>query len=233
MSLLDPGHTVQISSSMSAAVASVRSWIGETPSTCVIVAAVGAGKSHLLTAVGHEVADAVVMPPPDGSDCTDSIALLKSRSGLSVIADDLDKFSKGLREELIRLVVASDHSLLASMTELSTRTRNLLLAKRPDTALVFLDDLVSRPQDVEAFVESWIVLNCLTGDLVAIQECAKFCCASGMPEGFRTVDGFLGGLKGAGWGFCQAPSFWSRSYESFIMTRGFPSPALGATAKPS
>ncbi len=32
---------------------------------------------------------------------------------------------------------------------------------------------------------------------------------------------------------CQAPSFWSRSYESFIMTRGFPSPALGATAKPS
>ncbi len=32
---------------------------------------------------------------------------------------------------------------------------------------------------------------------------------------------------------CQAPSFWSRSYESFIMTRGFPSPALGASAKPS
>ncbi len=33
------------------------------------------------------------------------------------------------------------------------------------------------------------------------------------------------------WG-CQAPSFWSRSYESFIMTRGFPSPALGASTPP-
>lgn len=201
MSLLDPAHTVQISSSMTAAVASVRSWIGGTSSTCIIVAAEGAGKSHLLTAVSHEVADAVVMPAPDGSDCTDFIALLKSGSGLSVIADDLDKFSKGLREEVIKLVVASDHSLLASMTELVTRTRGLLLSKRPDTALVFLDDPVSRPQDVEAFVESWIVLSCLTGDRVAIQECAKFCCASGMPRGFRTVDGFLDGLAGAGWGF--------------------------------
>jgi hypothetical protein len=186
---------------MSATVASVRSWIGGTPSTCVVIAPAGAGKSHLLTAARRELADAVVMPTPDGSDCADFIAILGSDSGRPVIADDLDKFSKGLREKVINLVAQFGHLLLASMTELPTRTRSLLLARCPDAALVFLDDPVSRPQDVEAFVEGWIVLNHLSGDRVAVQECVEFCCASGMPQGLRTVHGFLENLVGTGWGF--------------------------------
>lgn len=204
MSLLDPEHTVQASPSMAAAVASVRSWIAGVPGTCVVVASVGAGKSHLLAAARQEVVDAAVMPSADGSDCTDFIALLKSGSGRAVIADDLDKFSKGLREEVIKLVAASGHLLLASMTVLSARTRGFLLAKCPDAALVSLDDPASRHEDVEAFIERWIPLNGLTADRLVVRECANFCCASGLPQGLRTVDGFLAGLAGAGWSFSGA-----------------------------
>jgi hypothetical protein len=204
MSLLDPGHTIQMSPSMSAAVAAMRSWIGRTTSTCIVVASAGSGKSHLLAAARREVEDAVVMPAADGSDCKEFMALLGSGPGRAVIADDLDKFSKGLREEVISRVADFGHSILASMTELSTRTRGLILAKRPDAAWVFLDDPVLRPQDVEAFAERWIALNGLAGDRVAALECANFCCASRLPHGFRTVDQFLGGLAGSGWGFSGA-----------------------------
>jgi hypothetical protein len=201
MSLLDPGHTVQVSPSMSAAVAGVREWITGKARTCVIVGPVGAGKSHLLDAARHEVGDAEVMPPVDGSDCTEFIACLKSDAGGAVIADDLDKLPKGLREEVIKLVAASGHSLLASMTELSSRTRGLLLAKCSDAVFVSLADPASRPEDVEAYIESWLSVSGLAGDGTAVRECAKFCCVSGLPEGLRTVEGFLVGLAGTDWGF--------------------------------
>jgi DNA replication protein DnaC len=77
------------------AVAAVRSWIARKQDTCVVVASVGAGKSHLLAAARHELVDAVVMPSADGSDCTEFIALLKSGLGRVLIADDLDRLSKG------------------------------------------------------------------------------------------------------------------------------------------
>jgi len=141
------------------------------------------------------------MPAANGSDCTEFIAVLKSSSGRAIIADDLDKFSKGLREDVIKLVAASGHSLLASMTELSARTKGLLLAKCPDAEVVQLNDPVSRPEDVEAFVERWVQLNGLAADPVGVKDCAKFCCASGLQQGLRTVDRFLGALAGAGWAF--------------------------------
>ena len=61
--------------------------------------------------------DPVVMPPPDGSDCRPFVEDLRARAGRPVVADDLDKFPKGFREEVIKLVAASGHVLLASMTE--------------------------------------------------------------------------------------------------------------------
>jgi hypothetical protein len=204
MSLLDPEHTVQASRSTAAAVASVRSWTAGDTLTCLVVASVGGGKSHLLAAARQAVADALVMPQADGSDCSEFIALLKSGSGRAVIADDLDKFSKELREEVIKLVAASEHLLLASMTELSTRIRGFILAKRPDAAVVYLDDPASRPEDIDAFIERWTGLNGFTADRSAVRECAAFCCASGLPQGFRTLDAFLAGLAGSGWGFSGA-----------------------------
>lgn len=201
MSLLGPEHTVQESPSMSAVVASVRAWIGGNPRTCVVVASEGSGKSHLLAAARHEMHDALVMPAADGGDCTEFMRLLKSERGRPVIADDLDKFSKGLREEVINLVAASGHQLLASMTELSSRTAGLLHTRCPEASLVYLDDPVSRPQDVEAFVGRWLSLSGLNGDRIGIKECAKFCCASRLPQGLRTLQSFLAALAGAGWGF--------------------------------
>ena len=188
---------------MAEAVASMRAWIGAASSACLVVGSTGAGKSHLLSSAVGDMVDPVVMPPPDGSDCSQFVEVLRSGTGRLVVADDLDKFSKGLREEVIKLVAASGHVLLASMTELSSRTRGLLLAKCADAIVVSLTDPASRAEDVRAFIARWIDLNGLTAEGNAIQDCTAFCCASGLPQGFRTVEDFLVELAGSGWGFSE------------------------------
>lgn len=201
MSLLDPEHTVQASPAMAAAVASVRRWVGGQPSACVVVAAAGSGKSHLLTAARNELEGPLVMPPADGSDCAEFLALLKSGRGFAVVADDLDKFSKGLREEVIKRVAAGGHSLLASMTELSGRSKGLIEAKCPDAKFVHVGAPASRPEDVQAFVELWLQINGLASDPIGTGECAQFCCASDLPHGLQTVDSFLRALAQSDWAF--------------------------------
>ena len=131
------------------------------------------------------------------------VEVLRFRTDQLVVADDLDKFSKGLREEVIKLVAASGHVLLASMTELSSRTRGLLLAQCADAIVVSLEDPASRPEDVRAFIARWLPLNGLTADGNAVQDCTAFCCASGLPQGFRTVEDFLVELASSGWGFSR------------------------------
>lgn len=187
---------------MAEAVASVRAWIGTASSACFVVGSTGAGKSHLLSAVVGDMVDPVIMPPPDGSDCSQFLEDLRSGTGRLVVADDLDKFSKGLREEVIKLVTTSGHVLIASMTELSSRTRGLLSAMYADATFVSLKDPALVPEDVRAFIARWIELNGYTAERNAVQDCTAFCCASGLPQGFRTVEGFLVELAGSAWGFC-------------------------------
>ena len=91
--------------------------------------------------------------------------------------------------------------LLASMTELSSRTHSLLLAKCANAIFVSLEDPASRTEDVRAFIARWIPLNGLTAEGNAVQDCTAFCCASGLPQGFRTVEDFLVKLADSGWGF--------------------------------
>lgn len=201
MTLPDSEHTIRTSTTVAEAVVSVRAWIGTASSACLVVGSTGAGKSHLLRSVVGGVVDPVVMPPPDGSDCSQFLEDLRSGTGQLVVADDLDKFSKGLREEVIKLVATSGHVLIASMTELSTRTRGLLLAKCADAFVVSLKDPASSAEDVRAFIARWIDLNGLTAEGNAVQDCTKFCCASGLPQGFRTVERFLVELASSGWGF--------------------------------
>ena len=201
MTLLNSEHTIQASAAMAEAVGSMRAWIGTGSSACLVIGSTGAGKSHLLRSALGDMVDPVVMPPPDGSDCSQFVEVLRSGKGKLVVADDLDKFSKGLREAVIKLVAASGHILLASMTELSSRTRSLLLAKCPDAVVISLTDSASRVEDVRAFIVRWIDLNGLTAEENAVRDCTEFCCASGLPQGFRTVEDFLVELAGSGWGF--------------------------------
>ena len=98
-------------------------------------------------------------------------------------------------------MAASGHVLIASMTELSSRTRGLLLAKCADAIVVSLKDPESSAEDVRAFIARWIDLNGLTAEGNAVRDCTEFCCASGLPQGFRTVEDFLVELAGSGWGF--------------------------------
>ena len=201
MTLLNSQHTIPASAAMAEAEASVRAWIGAPSSACLVVGSIGAGKSHLLSSAVGDMVDPVVMPPPDGSDCRQFVDVLKSSTGRLVVADDLDKFSKGLREEVIKLVAASGHVLLASMTELPSRTRGLLLAKCADAIVVSLEDPASRAEDVGAFIAQWIPLNGLTAEGDAVGDCTAFCCASDLPQGFRTVEDFLVELAGSSWRF--------------------------------
>lgn len=201
MTLLNSEHTIQASAAMVEAVASLRVWIGAASSAFLVVGSTGAGKSHLLSSAVGDMVDPVVMPPPDGSDCSQFVEVLRSGTGRLVVADDLDKFSKGLREDVIKLVAASGHALLASMTELSSRTRGLLQAKFADAIVVSLEDPASRAEDIRAFIARWILLNGLTTEGNAVRDCTAFCCASGLPQGFRTVEDFLARLAGSGWGF--------------------------------
>lgn len=182
-------------------VESLRVWIGAARSAFLVVGSTGTGKSHLLSSAVGDMVDPVVMPPPDGSDCTQFVEILRSGTGRLVVADDLDKFSKGLREEVIGLVVASRHALLASMTELSSRTRRLLQARFADAILVSLEDPASRREDIQAFIDRWILLKGLPTEGNAVRDCTAFCCASDLPQGFRTVEDFLESLAGSGWGF--------------------------------
>ncbi len=201
MTVLNSEHTIQPSATMAEAVTLVRAWIGTAGGTCFVVGSTGAGKSHLLTAVVGDMVDPVIMPPPDGSDCSQFLEELRSGAGRLVVADDLDKFSKGLREEAIELVTKFGHLLIASMTELSSRTRRLLLARCPNAIVVRMKDPASNAEDVRAFIASWIELNGLTAEGNAVQDCTAFCCASDLPQGFRTVVGFLVALAGSAWGF--------------------------------
>ena len=201
MTLLNSQHTIRNVVAMAEAVASVRAWIDAPSSACLVVGSIGAGKSHLLGCAVGDMVDPVVMPPPDGSDCRQFVDVLKSSTGRLVVADDLDKFSKGLREEVIKLVAASSHVLLASMTELSSRTRALLLAKCAGAIVVSLEDPASRAEDVGAFVAQWVALNGLAAEGTAVGDCTAFCCASDLPQGFRTVEDFLVELEGSSWGF--------------------------------
>ena len=202
MTLLSAEHTIQASASMAEAVASVRAWIGTASSACLVVGSTGAGKSHLLNTVVGDMVDPVIMPPPDGSDCSQFLQDIRSATGLLVVVDDLDKFSKGLREEVIKLVATSGHVLIASMTELSSRTRGLLLAKCANAIVVALKDPASNAEEVRAFIGRWIDLNGLTAEGNAVQDCTDFCCASELPQGFRTVESFIVKLADSAWGFC-------------------------------
>ena len=201
MTLLNPEHTIQASAPLARAVASVRTWIGAPSGVCLVVGPTGAGKSHLLNSASADIVDPVVMPPPDGSDCRPFVQVLRSSSGRAIVADDLDKLSKGLRTEVIKLVAASGHALLASMTELSSRTRRVLLAHCGDAMFVSLEDPASRAEDVRAFIARWLRLNGLAAAGSAVRDCTAFCCASGLPQGFRTVEDFLVELAGSGWNF--------------------------------
>ena len=201
MTLLNPEHTIQSSAAMAEAVASIRAWIGAARSACLVVGSTGSGKSHLLSSAMGDLVDPVVMPPPDGSDCSQFVEVLRSGTGRLVVADDLDKFSKGLREEAIKLVAASRHVLLASMTALSSRTRNLLFAKCPDATVISVTDAASRAEDVRAFIARWIDYNGLTVEDHAVRDCTAFCCASDLPQGFRTVEDFLVALSRSDWSF--------------------------------
>ena len=186
---------------MAEALASVRAWIGGETSACFVVGSTGAGKSHLLRTVVGDMVDPVIMPPPDGSDCSQFLKDLRSGTGRMVVADDLDKFAKGIREEVIKLVATSGHVLLASMTELSSRTRGLVLARCANAIVVSLKDPASSAEDVRVFIAHWIELNGLTAEGNAVQDCTAFCCASDLPQGFRTVEDFLVELAGSAWGF--------------------------------
>ena len=101
---LNSEAALQAPATMADALVSVRGWVGAASSACIVVGSTGAGKSHLLSSVVGDVVDAVIMPPPDGSDCSQFLENLGSGTGQLVVADDLDKFSKGLREEVIQLV---------------------------------------------------------------------------------------------------------------------------------
>jgi hypothetical protein len=201
MILLTPEHTIQASVTTAGAVASIRSWIAGERSACIVVGPTGAGKSHLLTSAAKEVVEPLVMPPPDGSDCSHFIEAIKSNSGRQVVADDLDQFAKGLREDVIKLAKTSRHQLLASMTELSSRIQRIVEAKFPDVKIVYLKDLISRTEDVRAFSLRWVALSGVVAEEEAVRECADFCCASGLPRGFWTVQRFLSLLADSGWEF--------------------------------
>ena len=201
MSLLDSEHTVQAATSTAEAVASLRAWVAAPSGACLVVGPSGSGKSHLLNGAAGSGVAPVVMPPPDGSDCSEFVGELRSRANRLVVADDLDQFPKGLREEVIGLVAESGHVLLASMTELSSRTRRLLFARCGTAVIVTLEDAAARAEDVEAFIAHWISLSDLAPEGQAVGDCTAFCCASGLPRGFRTVENFLLALAGSGWTF--------------------------------
>ena len=200
MALPNSEQTIRASAAMAEAVASMREWTGAASSACLVVGSTGAGKSRLLSSAVASMVDPVEMPPPDGSDCSQLVEVLGSGTGRLVVADDLDKFSKGLREEVVKLAAASGHVLLASMTELASRTRGLLWAKGPDAVVISLTGSASRAEDVRAFIARWIDLHGLTAEGNAVRDCAASCCASGLPRGFRTVEDFLVELAGSGWG---------------------------------
>ena len=201
MTLLNSEHTIQESAAMVEAVESLRVWIRAARSAFLVVGSTGAGKSHLLSSAIGDMVDPVVMPPPDGSDCAEFVEILRSETGRLVVADDLDKFSKGLREEVIKRVAASGHALLAAMTEPSSRTRRLLQARFADATVVSLEDPASRAADIQAFIARWTLLNGLPLERNAVQDCTAYCCASDLPQGFRTIEDFLANLAGSGWGF--------------------------------
>ncbi len=201
MSLLNSEHTIQVSAAMVEAVASVRAWIDSRSSACLVVGSTGAGKSHLLLSAARDMTDPLVMPPPDVSDCSQFLEALRTSSGRLVVADDLDKCPKGLREEVVKLAGASGHALLASMTELPSRTRPLLVANFENARVVSMTDSASRSEDVEAFIARWIQFNGLTAVGSAVRDCTAFCCASGLPQGFRTVEKFLAEMAASAWDF--------------------------------
>lgn len=201
MTLLGSDHVVQESQMMVKVIESVRSWLKGENRACLLIGATGAGKSHLLKLAQLETVDTIVMPPPDGTDCSGFLDDLKSPLGRRVIADDFDKFSKKIREDVINLAAASGHTLLASVTELSNRIRALLSEKFKDTLFVSLHDAASRPEDIQEFVAHWTLMNGIKGDRDAISECVSFCCASRLPQGFRTVETFLAGLAESQWDF--------------------------------
>ncbi|MFC1833833.1 hypothetical protein ACFL2Q_03745 [Thermodesulfobacteriota bacterium] len=185
-------------------VASIRSWIDRESSACLVVGPPGAGKSHLLNSAAQEVAEPLVMPPADGSDCSHFIKAVQSGWSRRVVADDLDKFAKGLREDVIKLAAASRHQMLTSMTELSSRMLGLFRSKYSNVEVVSLEDLASRREDIRDFIGRWVAVNGIASEEKAVSECTDFCCASGLPRGFWTVEAFLIQLAESGWGF-QGP----------------------------
>ena len=186
---------------MAEAVASMRAWLGTPRGACLVVGSTGVGKSHLLNSAVGDMADFIVMPPPDGSDCSQFLDTLRAGAGYLVVADDLDKFAKGLREEVIKLVAKFGHVLLASLTELSVRNRRILNAKYSDVIVITLTDCESRKEDVRAFIDRWIELSGRRANENAVRECTAFCCASGLPQGFRTIEAFLEELARFNWEF--------------------------------
>lgn len=201
MILLSPENTIQASPAMVAAVASIRGWADRESRACLVIGPPGAGKSHLLIAAAKGIGEPLVMPPPDGTDCSRFIEAIRSGTAQWVIADDLDRFPKGLREDVIRLAASSGHQLLLSATEVSQRLSGFLQAKYSNLVIVSLQNWGSRKEDVRHFVIRWAAVNKIAANEEAIRECSDFCCASGLPRGFSTVEAFLRHLAEADWEF--------------------------------
>lgn len=196
MTLLDPEHTVQVSPSTATAISVVRAWIAGEHNVCIVTAPIGTGKSHFLRAATGAFADAIIMPPAGGSDCTNFLVQLKNSSRRRVIADDLDLFPKKLREDVIRLAGESNHSLLGSMKEIDGRTTSLIKKSFADDVVrVTLESLGSRSGDLEIFVSRWAEENGFQPEPASVRECTEFCRRSALPQGFRTVISFLSSLS--------------------------------------
>lgn len=201
MTLLTPEYTIQASPSMVLALASIRLWIDAGGGACLLVGPPGAGKSHLLTSAAQTVAKPLVMPKPDGSDCSHFIESIRSCSSRRVIADDLDKCAKRLSEEVIKLAAQRQHQLLAATTEASSRMLSIFRTQYPKVEIVSLEDTAFRGEDISEFIERWLSMNKVAFEDGAVAECADFCCASGLPRGFWTVESFLTHLAKSGWEF--------------------------------
>ena len=209
MTPLDAEHIIQASDVMETAVASVQLWISGKAQACVVVGPTGAGKSHILSAAARTCTDALVMPPADGTDCTDFVEELKSRTGMQVIADDLDKFPKKMCEDIIKNVALCRHQFLVSFSVMSKRHKNLLSAKWDDAFFVTITDPSLRPEDIEVFVERWLLSQAISPSRRAVSDCSRFCYHSDLPDGFRTVETFLKGLSDNGWDFTEPVQSWA------------------------
>ena len=214
MSLVRAEQTIQASEARSAAVAGLQSWLGGQPRACVLVGPPGSGKSHLLASAEREVEGPIVMPAPTGGDCAIFLAAVASGSECVVIADDLDRFSKGLRESVIKNSAGQRHRLLVAVTELSSRTQSILKSGYEDLKIMRLENPASSIEDMRDYTSLWLRLSSIEASRQAIQDCVECCAASGLSRGYWTLGAFLAALSDAGWQF-QGPLSAARAASAY------------------